>query len=1144
MKTWIRKWALVAIAALMLLSLPNLGTAADSTGGGAIVDGEYTNVSYTYLVDGTNEVSAANNFMQVIGSGRLVVTNGHAVFYHKIPGTSADWIKFLAYRKPGQPKATIVGDVVSNDGGYEAFGRTVSNASSGEVEVSLPVEEDPTASIDILMHVAVPPEIVKNYDHWYNVQLKLDTSKIVTNPGGGSGGETTEYTLTQLNELISASQAVYDAAVVGDAYGQYPEISKALFKHQINAARDAADKGESNPSGITPAYKALTDALNSFKTSVRQADKTALKEAMAKVQALYDKIQAAGELGSADAAARAALNGDADASNDVETYLLKAVTNGEYNSGIASSLKSALSSAQTALDNPTTPDTTVATRTNTLNSRYESNKEYYYRLASETLPIYILDNATSASAQSEYASDFAGVAYRLTNGKDSTEYANLPMNVANVSEAYASAPATDGSFELPQEGLPGYKAIKLVSFGDYKQPVYQVRSQFTPQTNGLSYLSYKVGEQKRTVYISYNYNELQRLNNRIAAAQNLHEKAQSAGTSKLKATSLAAEPLDALESAIDDAKQTGDNLAASRQQITQANVTLKTAVASFIENVPFTAFFTAAAAASEDFSDVGANLGEQADISAANEMTYAEFTVKSSSKVTAVRVNNGTSLVDAEVISNDAQNDTRRVKIAIPDLAALTTVQIVADGTTYDARLNFNDIDNKALVAKVAAAKSELAAAVVGTAAGQYPASAKTALEQAVGTAGKEATRLASTQALSDAAVQKLDDAIKTFRAAVHVSGGNPGTGTGTELTDGKYQISFTILKQGTTQASVMDEYVAHPGRMLVENGSKYVYIWLNKSKEITAFTVNGSSTETVTSDTAGNTRWVRFPVSDLTALQSGWVKIDWPEVNYFHQYDVQIKFGSYTKVAEWSGEGFGSVTPRPNPDGEEEESETDGEGGANGGSSSGGTDENLGAEFFDTAKHWAVASISRAVKLGIVNGYSDGNFRPNAAISRVEFAVLLGRALDLQGEEAELSFKDAADIRPWAQSFIKQAVAAGIIGGFEDGTFRPAKEISRPELAVMIVRALGIAPEANASLTFGDASQIPAYARPYVAAAVKLGLIQGGSNNLFGAKSPATRAEAITLVLRALDHAEADAKAKKEAEAAGAKAESEAAKA
>ncbi|MFC3803918.1 NEAT domain-containing protein [Cohnella sp. GCM10012308] len=1131
MKTRIRKWALVALAALLLLSLPQLGTAAGSTA--TVKDGEYTDVPYKYLKDGTTDTSAANEFMWVEHSGRLVVGNGKTTFYHKVPNASANWIVYLAYRKAGQPKATISGNVVTGMEGYQPFSRS----SGGQLEVSAELEQG-ADTVDVLMHIIVPGI---DYDNWYNAQLKFEAAGLPTETGGEPGGEAPVYTLEQLNDQISAAQAVYGSAVVGDAYGQYPSNSKVLFNLQIGSARDKANNPSSSPAEISSAYVDLTHAINTFKASVKQADKTELREAIAKVQALYDKVQAAGIVGAADAASRAALNGDDDPGNDVDTYLNPVVSAGEYHKDAQSMIASALTSAKTTMDTVTATDATVASRVKTLKSRLDSYTNYYYRLNSDPLPIYVLSNPTLATEQSKFASDFVGVAYQLYNDVDGTKYANVPMKLSVTGAAYMSV-ALNSGYTMPtyDEFVDYYKAVKLLSFADYRKTVFQFKTHSYPNSDGISYLRYFVGGQERAVYISYNYKELNGLQTRIAAAQVLHDKAESSGGAYKQDKAAR----DALQAAITEAKATGDNLASIYSKIVSADSVLADAVVDFLQSAAYATSFTAAEADGDDFSPVAAYLDGKADISTASGVSYAQFTIKNSSKVTAVRVKNGAAFVDAEQTGADAQNDTRRVKIEVPDLATLTTVQLVADGTTFDARLNWSDVDNKALDAKVAAAKSELAAAVVGTAAGQYPASAKTALEQAVATAGKEATRLASTQALSDAAVKTLDDAIKTFRAAVNVSGGNPGTGAGTELTDGKYQISFTILKQGTEETSIMDDYAAHPGRLLVENGKKYVYIWLAQSKEITAFTVGGSSTETVTSDAAGNTRWVRFPVNDLTARLNGWVKIDWAEIKYFHDYNVQIQLGSFTKVAEWGGEYFGSRRPLVLPDGDKEESETDGGGSANGGGSSGGTDENLGAEFFDTAKHWAAASISRAVKLGIVNGYSDGNFKPNAAISRVEFAVLLGRALDLQGEEAELNFKDAADIRPWAESFIKQAVAAGIIGGFEDGTFRPAKEISRPELAVMIVRALGIAPEANASLAFGDASQIPAYARPYVAAAVKLGLIQGGSNNLFGAKSPATRAEAITLVLRALDYAEADAKAKKEAEAAGAKAESEAAKA
>lgn len=1131
----------------MLLTLPQVGAAADQAGGadnasGAgiadsarIADGEYASLPYRYLKDGTNTASAADAFMQVAGSGRLVVSNGTATFYHRIPAASAGWIPYLAYRQAGQPKAVIVNEAVSNNEGYAPFGRSAADATTGEVEVSAVLEYG-ADSIDVLMHVVIPE---LSYNHWYNAQLTIDTSGLPRDTGGGPGGEpgsepgggSTGESLERLNASIATAQALYDGAVAGDGYGQYPAEAKTLFGSRIEEAKAAAAGAGANPDGIVPAWETLNAAIEAFKASVKSANKTELVQAMADVQALYDKVQAQGELGAADSAARAALNGDAEPGNDVETYVIPAVTAGEFAQGTAAALKSALNSAQAVLDNVAATDAKVAALVKSLKNKKLLYENYEYRLEPGALPIYVLDNGDHAAEQSAYASDFAGIAYRLTNGSDATAYANVPMKNANVRQALQSVPLVSGDYELPQEGAAdGYKAVRLVSFNGLNQPVYQLRSQSAGNPaaySGLSYFSYQVGSETRKVYISYNYNELKSLRDNVEAAQSLYRKAGNSDDYAQDEQALAA-----LGEAIGAAKQVGDNLAARRPAITAASAALKAAVASFRQSAAYKSRFTAAAAEADDFSAAGAYLGPKADIAAAEGAVYAEITVLKSSEV-AVRVISGDSVVDAPTVGEDKQANTRRVKLKIPDLAALTPVQITASGTTYEVRLNFNDVDNSALAAKVAEARAELASAKIGTGAGQHPESAKAALEQVIAAAAAEAARIEGTQAITDAAVARLGEAIKTFRASVNPSsgGGGGGGGSGTaELADGKYKINFTIQKNGTSQASVMNEYAAHPGRLLVENGSMYVYIWLKQSKEITDFTVEGSSTEIVSSDSSGNTRWVRFPVSDLKTKLSGWVKVDWPEINYFHEYDVQIQLGSYSKVSDWGGEVFGAVRDRPNPDapgsgpgeGEKEEGAVGGSGGSGGasaGGSAGGTGA-AGAEFADTANHWAAAAISRAVGLGIVNGYADGSFRPNAAISRVEFAVMLSRALSLPSAGGELVFADKDAIGGWAQPFIKQAVSAGVVSGFQDGTFRPDRKISRAELTVMIVRALGLTLEKQGSLPFADAAQIPAYAIPYAAAAAKYGLIEGVDGNRFGADAPATRAEAITLVLRAVDYA------------------------
>ncbi|WP_164848629.1 S-layer homology domain-containing protein [Paenibacillus sp. DCT19] len=165
---------------------------------------------------------------------------------------------------------------------------------------------------------------------------------------------------------------------------------------------------------------------------------------------------------------------------------------------------------------------------------------------------------------------------------------------------------------------------------------------------------------------------------------------------------------------------------------------------------------------------------------------------------------------------------------------------------------------------------------------------------------------------------------------------------------------------------------------------------------------------------------------------------------------------------------------------------------------------------------HWASAAIQQAISRGIVNGYQDGNFRPNAPATRTEFIVMLARAFELPASNKALTFKDAAGIPAWAQSFIAQAVDQGIISGYTDDTFRSSGKVSRVEMTVMLVRALGLPVESNPTLSFADADQVPAWAAPYIAAAYEAGLVKGTGKNKFNPLAEATRAEVVTLLMSA----------------------------
>ena len=172
-----------------------------------------------------------------------------------------------------------------------------------------------------------------------------------------------------------------------------------------------------------------------------------------------------------------------------------------------------------------------------------------------------------------------------------------------------------------------------------------------------------------------------------------------------------------------------------------------------------------------------------------------------------------------------------------------------------------------------------------------------------------------------------------------------------------------------------------------------------------------------------------------------------------------------------------------------------------------------------DISNHWAASAIKMAVEAGFVQGYGDNTFLPDKAVNRVEFITMLARALELPttGSNSN-SFKDADKIPAWAQSFVAQAVQSGIISGYEDGTFGPQKELNRAEMVAMIVRASGIAVDPNAKLSFADTNNIPAWAIPYIAAAVDAGLVSGIGQNKFAPLNAASRAEAVTLIIGLLN--------------------------
>ncbi|SDE40601.1 Listeria/Bacterioides repeat-containing protein [Paenibacillus sp. UNCCL117] len=175
-----------------------------------------------------------------------------------------------------------------------------------------------------------------------------------------------------------------------------------------------------------------------------------------------------------------------------------------------------------------------------------------------------------------------------------------------------------------------------------------------------------------------------------------------------------------------------------------------------------------------------------------------------------------------------------------------------------------------------------------------------------------------------------------------------------------------------------------------------------------------------------------------------------------------------------------------------------------------------------DLAAHWAETDVKQAIDLGIVSGYPDGTFKPDRTVTRAEFAVMLIHALKPQEnrhESAPLTFTDKEQIGAWAMDAVEQAVRAGIISGYEDGSFRPDAEMTRSEMAKMIASALGQSGEGAATAGFADDAAIPDWAKDAVAVLSKRGIMEGKGGNQFAPGDQATRAEAIRVLLNMLSY-------------------------
>lgn len=178
---------------------------------------------------------------------------------------------------------------------------------------------------------------------------------------------------------------------------------------------------------------------------------------------------------------------------------------------------------------------------------------------------------------------------------------------------------------------------------------------------------------------------------------------------------------------------------------------------------------------------------------------------------------------------------------------------------------------------------------------------------------------------------------------------------------------------------------------------------------------------------------------------------------------------------------------------------------------------------FWDVKKdHWAFTYIADLAERGVINGYEDGTFKPSKTVSRAEWAKMMVDAAGLTVTDNSVNFNDTRG--HWANSYINSAKY--YLTGFANGYYRPDQAATREDVTVSMVRIKGYDTadvDFSSLMSFTDLDSISNYAKSYVAIAIDNNLIEGFDDGSFRGQDTLTRAEAAALMYRAFKHGNAD---------------------
>ncbi|TBL68324.1 S-layer homology domain-containing protein [Paenibacillus thalictri] len=159
---------------------------------------------------------------------------------------------------------------------------------------------------------------------------------------------------------------------------------------------------------------------------------------------------------------------------------------------------------------------------------------------------------------------------------------------------------------------------------------------------------------------------------------------------------------------------------------------------------------------------------------------------------------------------------------------------------------------------------------------------------------------------------------------------------------------------------------------------------------------------------------------------------------------------------------------------------------------------EAAAAEFEDIHDSYAQKEIQSLVDTGVISGYEDGSFQPNKAMSRAELAKIIALSLGLKENAEKGSVFNDVDRDGWYNGFVGALVETGITQGTSETTFAPDAKVTREELVVFFIRAMGLEETAGklpVVAQLSDFNEVSSWAQAPLSLAFKIGFVNGIEN-------------------------------------------------